>query len=72
MELDLRSFFGLLCTAVLIGCDPAIPPPAFGLIYDGSYCSAKIADISSWGIYRNFGGDVNRGQISVNESKHDF
>jgi hypothetical protein len=36
MELDLRSLFGLLCTAVLIGWGPATPPPAFGLIYEGS------------------------------------
>jgi hypothetical protein len=27
MELDLQSLFGLLCTAVLIGWDPATPPP---------------------------------------------
>ncbi len=27
MELDLQSLFGLLCTAVLIGGDPATPPP---------------------------------------------
>ncbi len=26
IELDLQSIFGLLCTAVLIGWDPAIPP----------------------------------------------
>ncbi len=26
MELDLQSLFGLLCTAVLIGWDPATPP----------------------------------------------
>ncbi len=38
MELDLRSLFGLLCTAVLIGWDPATHPfpPAFGLIYEGA------------------------------------
>ncbi len=37
MELDLQSLFGLQCTAVLIGRDPATPPPpAFGLIYEGS------------------------------------
>jgi hypothetical protein len=36
MELDLQSLFGLVCTAVLIGCDdPRNSPtlPAFGLIY---------------------------------------
>ncbi len=34
MELDLKRLFGLLCTAVLIGSDPATPPSprAFGLI----------------------------------------
>jgi hypothetical protein len=38
MELDLQSLFGLLCAAVLIGCDPAPPPPppALGLIYNGA------------------------------------
>ncbi len=31
MELDLRSLFGLLCTAVLIGWDPTTPlPPHLG------------------------------------------
>jgi len=37
MELDLQSFFGILCTDVHIGWDPASPPPplpAFGLIYE--------------------------------------
>jgi hypothetical protein len=33
MELDLKSLFGLLCTAALIG-HPA--PPVFGLIYEGA------------------------------------
>ncbi len=33
METDLQSLFGLLCTAVLIGATPQLPPPlAFGLI----------------------------------------
>jgi hypothetical protein len=37
MELDFQSLFGLLCTAVFIGFDPATPPSlAFGLIYDGA------------------------------------
>ena len=38
MELDLQSLFGLLCTAVLIGWDPATSPlpAAFGLIYEGA------------------------------------
>jgi hypothetical protein len=39
MELDLPSLYGLLCTAVLIGRDPATPPR-------GRYWSAKIDDIS--------------------------
>jgi len=30
MELDLQSLFGLLCTAVLIGWDPATLPPHLG------------------------------------------
>ncbi len=34
MELDLQSLFGLLCTAVLNGYDPATPPLAAHL---GSY-----------------------------------
>jgi hypothetical protein len=34
MELDLPSLFGLLCTAFLIGCDPATP--RIGLIYEGA------------------------------------
>jgi hypothetical protein len=37
MELDLQSLFGLLCTAVLIGRTPQLPPPsAFGLLYEGA------------------------------------
>jgi hypothetical protein len=38
MELDLQSLFGLLCTAVLIGGEPATSPHplAFGLIYEGA------------------------------------
>ncbi len=38
MLLDLHSLFGLLCTAVLIGSDPAASPPplTFGLIYEGA------------------------------------
>ncbi len=37
-----------MCTTVLIGWDPTTPPPppAFGLIYEGHYWSAKIDDIS--------------------------
>jgi hypothetical protein len=50
MELDLQIFLGgLMCTAVLIGREPATPPPppAFGLIYEGAIgqWSAKIDDI---------------------------
>jgi hypothetical protein len=38
MELDLLSFIWLLCTAVLIGQDPATPPVPlhFGLTYYGT------------------------------------
>ncbi len=38
IELDIQSLFWLLCTAVLIGRDPANPPPPpiFGLIYEGA------------------------------------
>jgi hypothetical protein len=46
MELDLQSFFGLLCTAVLIGLDPATPLPRFWARIRGRYWSAKIDDIS--------------------------
>ncbi len=38
MELDLPSLFGLLCTAVLIGWDPATPPPP----HLGSYTRALL------------------------------
>ncbi len=39
-----------MCTAVLIGWDPATPshPPALGLVLRGRYWSAKIDDISLW------------------------
>ncbi len=40
MELDLQSLFGLLCTAVLIGWDPAIPPPLDP--HWGSYTRALV------------------------------
>jgi hypothetical protein len=52
MELYLQSLFGLLCTAVLIGWDPATtPPPSSPRIWAhirGRYrqWSAKIDDIS--------------------------
>jgi hypothetical protein len=38
MDLDLQSLFGLLCTAVLNGREPATPPIRifFGLIYEGA------------------------------------
>ncbi len=40
MELDLQNLFWAPCalTVVLIGCDPATPPPprALGLIYEGA------------------------------------
>jgi hypothetical protein len=36
MDLGFHSLFGLLCSAALIGWDPATsPPPAFGLKYEG-------------------------------------
>jgi hypothetical protein len=38
LELDLQSLFGLLCTAVLIGSDPAPPPPP----HFGSYMKALL------------------------------
>ncbi len=48
MELDLQSLFGLLCAAVLIGWDPATPPPRICIWAQirGRYWSAKIDDIS--------------------------
>ncbi len=48
MELDLQSFFGLLCTTVLIGRDPATPPPPLRIWAHirVRYWSAKIDDIS--------------------------
>ncbi len=48
MELDLQRLFGLhVYSCVLIGLRPRnSPPPAFGLIYEGAYWSAKIEDIS--------------------------
>jgi hypothetical protein len=47
MELDLQSLFGFLCTAVLIGLDPATPPfPRIWAHIRGRYWSAKIDDIS--------------------------
>jgi hypothetical protein len=38
IELDLLSLFGLLCTAVLVGLDPATPPlpPHLGLYTRGA------------------------------------
>jgi hypothetical protein len=47
MESDLQSLFGLLCTHVLIGRDPATPPlPRIWAHIGGRYWSAKIDDIS--------------------------
>jgi hypothetical protein len=47
MEFDLQSLFGLLCTAVLIGRDPATPPsPRIWCHIRGRYWSAKIDDFS--------------------------
>ncbi len=46
LELDLQSF---ICTAVLIGWDPATPPsPRIWAHIRGRYWSAKIDDISLW------------------------
>jgi hypothetical protein len=45
MKLDLHSFFGLLCTAVLIGKDTTTPPRIWAHIR-GRYWSAKIDDVS--------------------------
>jgi hypothetical protein len=46
--LDLQSLFGLLCTAVLIGSDPATPPfpPNLRIWAHIRYEGAKIDDIS--------------------------
>ena len=47
LELDLQSLFGLLCTAVFIGRDPATPPaPRLWAHIRGRYWSTKIDDIS--------------------------
>jgi hypothetical protein len=47
MELYLQSLFGLLCTAVLIGWDPATTPSSrIWAHIRGSYWSDKINDIS--------------------------
>jgi hypothetical protein len=51
MELDLQStvYLGSMCTAVLIGIDPATPPPPSSRIWAhirGLYLTAKIDDIS--------------------------
>jgi hypothetical protein len=45
MELDLRSLFGLLCTAVLIGIVLLPPFPRIWARIRGRYWSAKIDDI---------------------------
>jgi hypothetical protein len=45
MELNLQSFFGLLCAQLYLLAETSQPPPpAFGLIYE----SAQIDDISLW------------------------
>ncbi len=47
MELDLQSLFGLLCTAVLIGWDPATPSPSPRIWSHirGRYWSAKTTSL---------------------------
>ncbi len=52
MELDLQSLFGLLCTAALIGWDPARPqlpppPPRIWAHIRGRYWSAKMQQTTS-------------------------
>ncbi len=42
MEIDLQSLFGLLCTPVLIGWDPATPPPPPIPPHLGSYTRAQL------------------------------
>jgi hypothetical protein len=47
MELDLQSLFGLLCTAAIIGWDPATPPPPrIWAFVRRRFWSARIDDIS--------------------------
>ncbi len=46
IELELQSLFGLLCTAVLIGRDPATAPSPHLAHIRVRYWSAKIDDIS--------------------------
>jgi hypothetical protein len=46
MELDLQSLFGLLCRAILIGCNPASPAlPRIWAHIRERYWSSKIDDI---------------------------
>jgi hypothetical protein len=51
MELDLQSSFGLYVSPDVHSCSHWLrprnpPPPAFGLIYEERFWSAKIDDIS--------------------------
>ena len=41
MKLDLQSLFGLLCAAVLIGRDPATPPPPIWAQYTSALLVSK-------------------------------
>ncbi len=49
MELDLQSLFGLLCTAVLIGWDPAASPPPSPHL--GSYTRALLVSQDWWHLF---------------------
>ncbi len=53
MDLDLQTLFGLLCTAVLIGWEPA-----FGLIYEGT----SPCNQGCWWNERSLNRGLNRGR----------
>jgi hypothetical protein len=55
MELDLQSLFWLLCTAVLIGREPAsLPLPPYLGSYTRALLVSKIDDISLYSITSRF------------------
>ncbi len=64
MDLDLQSLFGLMCTALLIGWDPATLPPRIWAHIRGRYWSAKVDDI--WVPYTMFffGYEVGGGELN--------